>query len=105
MNTMNIPNFSAETSLYTTSICYYGLSNGGVQADKGVVPSIILCSETCQLIDGKGCVKSCMNCSGRPGAPFCDPKTFHYVNCSPSECSTCGPCTCTKNCGGVIEPC
>jgi hypothetical protein len=86
MNTMSLQSFGAESSLYKSIICCYGLSNGGMQADKGVVPSVILCSETCQLIDGKVCVKSCMNCSGRPGAPFCDQKTFHYVNCSPSEC-------------------
>jgi hypothetical protein len=104
MNRMSLPSFSAEASLYKTNVYYYGLSSGGIQANKGVVPSITECSETCQLIMGQ-CKKSCMNCSGRPGAPYCDPKTLHYVNCSPSECSTCGPCNCTKNCSGVIEPC
>jgi hypothetical protein len=105
MSTMSLPNFGAEASLYRTKMYYYGLSNGSVRANRGVVPSIILCSEECQLVDGKGCVKYCMNCSGRPGAPFCDPKTLTTKLCSANECQTCGPCTCTKNCGGVIEPC
>jgi hypothetical protein len=101
MNTISIPNFSAEASLYKTSVYYGGISNGGIQANKGVVPSIILCGP-CQVVNGQ-CLKYCMNCSGRPGAPFCD--TLTTKPCTANECQTCGPCTCTKNCGGVIEPC
>jgi hypothetical protein len=107
MKTMNMPNFSAEASLYKTNVYYHHLSNGSMQANKGVIQSSLQCS-TCYLDDTGACVKDCINCITKPGfPPICGEDVI--VNCRPNQCSQCGPCncttTCTKDCGGTILPC
>jgi hypothetical protein len=110
MNTMSMPGFSAEASLYKTSAYYRHLSNGSMQANKGVIQSAFTrhCGN-CYLDDTGACMQDCWTCIDKPTGQICtEPEPFPCRN--PNGCSPqCGPCTCTqfctKNCGGNIVPC
>lgn len=90
MNTMNMPEFTAETSLYKTSRHYRartGTSNAWVDG-QGVLPQLSRQLELFQVSgtlrrrgDGDGC--ACLKvCNGNGGN--CTPCT-----CSPPNCGTC----------------
>jgi hypothetical protein len=76
---MTLPGFSAETSLYKTTVPYR-LVGASVQAG-GAVPQQVHNSTSCGPchLDAGACVQSCLICTPR----FCIP---HLRDCDPSAC-------------------
>jgi hypothetical protein len=100
---MTLPGFSAEISLYRTTV-HYRLTGTSVEAD-GVVPQQVhthtFCGP-CYLDETRACVQNCTTCLGH----LCLPSlTFP---CDPSACPPIHPsCLLLKevNCGGAIRQC
>jgi hypothetical protein len=87
---MQLPGFSAEVSLYDSLQSYRGIA--ALAIGGAVQPQLKGCGPCYIHADGK-CGKDC----SIPGRNFISP-------CPPSACA-CGPCVCTKNCGGTPTPC
>ena len=84
---MTLPGFSAETSLYKTSV-RYRLMGASAQADGVVLQQLVFCGP-CHLRPNGACVRDCRFCE--PFPPHCF--TFTYP-CSPSACLD----SCTLDC-------
>ena len=105
---MGQPALTAHLSLYRTSGHYQAVCAtqhaGGIRPQQAMtlppgfpVPNCGPC---------RGTAENCFRICGcppdlPPGWP-CDP---FIMRCDPSECAPCGPCTCTKDCGGTAVPC
>jgi hypothetical protein len=96
---MALPGFSAETSLYRTSV-HYRLTGVLVQADE-IAPQQIFCGP-CYSDDTGACLRNCRICIGFP-FPRCFTNT---VPCDPSACPPFDPCNCRQRCcpSGVCHP-
>jgi hypothetical protein len=84
---MTSPGFSAETSLYQTSV-HYRSTAASVQVD-GIMPQLFPFCGPCHLNTAGACVRDCTFCE--PFPPHC----FTFTRpCSPSACSD----SCTSQC-------
>ncbi len=86
MNTMKVPNFSAEASLYKTSVHYHQLSNTFAQANRDVAPSAngyTRCG-ACHYNSTGACVQDCHYCVHQPGyGLFC---LTYFKACDEGQC-------------------
>jgi hypothetical protein len=89
---MQVPGFTAEASVYGSLQSYIGLA--ALAIGSAVRPQLKGCGPCYIHQDTGKCGKDC----SIPGRNFISP-------CLASECVSCGPCVCTKNCGGIPTPC
>jgi hypothetical protein len=106
MSTISLPGLTAEASLYKKA-SRFRIAGAFGRADDVLLQQLPLpvsgfrhCGP-CYRDDTGACVKDCVICPG-PVPDGCDDFT---LPCKASQCPPCGPCTCTKNCGGTIVPC
>jgi hypothetical protein len=108
---MTLPGFAAGVSLYTTFRHYYairafnqviGARPQQLSVQEFAFPGLRHCGP-CYWDQTGACVQDCVICPPGQLPDGCEDFT---VPCrSPGHCPPCGPCTCTKNCGGTQLPC
>jgi hypothetical protein len=81
MNTMRMPGFTAETSVYASGVCYRSFSSGPRSAGEAVIPS---------QVDCLGFQQKCSECIPvgpsifSPGRQFCQ-----FFTCQPTISGGC----------------